>query len=553
MEHLSNRGRARHYPEHRPGAHCALRLAPGGAATDIVARGTRHSGRARRPGRPRYARGGGHQCSGGAAGRPDDPLGAPSDRVPSGCARHAPGADTLLDTHRVLETLLEKVRIFAGRVEELSPTSVGASFGLEDLEEAPRRAAHAAMAVRRALERRPVHDAPAFTARVGLHVAQLLVSRTSGPPEIDGDGKRAAWAALDALLETAEPGTVAVSAAAGTLLERRFSLAPLLSGDPTGYRLLGHERTGLRAQRRMASFVGRRQELDLLQSRLATATTSSGQVIGITGEAGIGKSRLLYEFRQRLRGRHVTWLEAHCVSYGGNIPHLPLLELLRHGCRIDEYDTPEVVADKVRHALERVDIDPAEAAPYLLQFLGVKPASAQVDKLSPEAIQARTVQVLRRMIVQASRRRPLILVVEDLHWVDAASTALASLIEGLDRISVLVLFTYRPGYKLPWMDRSFTTQIALQPLTPEESAVVVSSMLESASVPGGDAGLSSSRRMAIPSSSKSSLGRRSSSAMPRRRRRFSRSCSPASIACPTRPGACSRRPPCSAAKPRCVS
>jgi DNA-binding NtrC family response regulator/tetratricopeptide (TPR) repeat protein len=399
-----------------------------------------------------------------------------------------PGADTLLDTHRVLETLLEKVRIFAGRVEELSPTSVGGSFGLEDLEEAPRRAAHAAMAVRRALERRPVHDAPAFTARIGLHVAQLLVSHTNGPPEIDGDGKRAAWAALDALLETAEPGTVTVSAAAGTLLERRFSLAPLLSGDLTAFRLLGHERTGLRAGRRMASFVGRHQELDLLQSRLATATTSSGQVVGIAGEAGIGKSRLLYEFRQRLRGRHVTWLEAHCVSYGGNIPHLPLLELLRRGCRIDEYDTPEAVAVKVRRALERIDIDPAEAAPYLLQFLGVKPASDQLDALSPEAIQARTVDVLRRMIVQASRRRPLILVVEDLHWVDAASTALASLIEGLDRISVLVLFTYRPGYKLPWMDRSFTTQIALQPLTPEESAVVVSSMLESASVPGGDAG-----------------------------------------------------------------
>jgi transcriptional regulator with AAA-type ATPase domain/tetratricopeptide (TPR) repeat protein len=399
-----------------------------------------------------------------------------------------PGADTLLDTHRVLETLLEKVRIFAGRVEELSPTSVGGSFGLEDLEEAPRRAAHAAMAVRRALERRPVHDAPAFTARIGLHVAQLLVSRTNGPPEIDGDGKRAAWAALDALLETADPGTVTVSAAAGTFLERRFSLAPLLSGDPTAYRLLGHERTGLRAGRRMASFVGRRQELDLLQSRLATATTSSGQVIGIAGEAGIGKSRLLYEFRQRLRGRRVTWLEAHCVSYGGNIPHLPLLELLRHGCRIDEYDLPEAVAVKVRRALERIEIDPAEAAPYLLQFLGVKPASDQLDKLNPEATQARTVDVLRRMIVQASRRRPLILVVEDLHWVDAASTALASLIEGLDRISVLVLFTYRPGYKLPWMDRSFTTQIALQPLTPEESAVVVSSMLESASVPGGDAG-----------------------------------------------------------------
>ena len=392
------------------------------------------------------------------------------------------GADTLLDTTRVLETLVEKVRTFAGRVEEVSLTSIGAAFGLEAIEEAPRRAAHAAMAVQRALAHAPIREGPTFAARLGVHVAQLLVSRSSGPPEIDADGKRAAWAVLDTALERVEPGPVVVTAAAAPLLERRFSLAPLLSGSPAGDRLLGPERPGLRAGGRMARFVGRHQELDLLESRLATAMTSNGQVVGIAGEAGIGKSRLLHEFRQRLRGRDVTWLEAHCVSYGSNIPYLPLLELLRRGCRLDHRDPPDAIAHKVRRALEAVAIDPAEAV-YLLRLLGLKPASDEPDGLSPETVQARTLNVVRQLAIEASRRHPLVIVVEDLHWVDAASTALVSLVEGLDRVPVLMLFTYRPGYTLPWLGRSFTTQIALQPLTEGESVAMIGSIMASAPVP----------------------------------------------------------------------
>jgi DNA-binding NtrC family response regulator/tetratricopeptide (TPR) repeat protein len=389
-----------------------------------------------------------------------------------------PGAGTLLDMNRVLETLVEKVRIFGGRLEEVSSGSVGAAFGLESVEEAPRHAAHAALAIQRALDR-PLPDAPAFAARLGLHVAQSLVSRAGSQSAIDGDGKRAAWAALDAVLADADPG-IAVSAAAAPLLERRFSLTPLPAG--TGFGLSGPERTGLRAGGRMASFVGRRHELDLLESRLAAAVAGTRQVVGIAGEAGIGKSRLLYEFRQRLRGRALTWIEAHCVSYGSNIPYLPLIELLRRGCRLDERDTPAATADKVRRALAAVAIDPAEAV-YLLQVLGVKRASAELDGLTAETVRARAFNVVRQMAVAASLRQPIVVVVEDLHWVDAASTALAPLIEGLDRIPVLILFTYRSGYTLPWLDRSFTTQIALQPLTHAESGVVVGSLMAATPLP----------------------------------------------------------------------
>jgi len=339
------------------------------------------------------------------------------------------------------------------------------------------------MAMQRALARGPVRDGQDFAAVIGLHVDQLLVGKSGGTSEIDADGKRAAWGTLDTLLADIAPGAVGVTAAAAPLLERRFSLAALVAAGPAGYRLLGHERPGLRSGTRMSPFVGRRQEIDILERRLASATAGHGQLVGIAGEAGLGKSRLLHEFRQRLRGRPITWLEAHCVSHGGNIPYLPLLELVRRGSRLDERDTPDGIDRKVRHTLEMLGLDPADAA-YVVAFLGPRPAGRSLDAPTPEIIRARTLNVLRQMAIHASRRRPLVIVVEDLHWIDTASTAVASRLEGLDRLPVLVVFTYRPGYTLPWLDRSAMTQVALQPLTREESALILHGIDGAAAIPG---------------------------------------------------------------------
>ncbi|MCI0546644.1 MAG: sigma 54-interacting transcriptional regulator [Candidatus Rokubacteria bacterium] len=449
------------------------------------------------PGRPAALRASAVQAPEGPREPPPAPAASPA--LPAGPGsirwerRHitllrvalevAPSAEALLDTTRALEALVEKVGSFGGRVEEMSQSSLGVVFGLEHLEEAPRRAAHAAMAMEQALERGPHREGPLLTARVGLHVAPLLVGRTSGPPAIDADGKRAAWSAVDTLVERAALGTIVVTEALAPLLDRHFVLVPLASGALRGHRLMGPRRSALAAGRRMTTFVGRRQELELIESRFATAVTGTGHVIGIAGEAGIGKSRLLREFRQRLRGQSVTWLEAHCVAHGTNTPYLPLVDLLRRACRLADGDPPEILAEKVARALDGLGIEAARA-PELLRFLGVGGANGGHGGLGHEALQARTLDLVRRMIVQASRQRPLVIAVEDLHWLDAASGSLASVIEALDRVPLLLLFTYRPGYALPWGDRSFATQIALQPLTAEESAEVVTSAVAAGAVPG---------------------------------------------------------------------
>jgi len=392
-------------------------------------------------------------------------------------------ADALLDTTRALETLIEKIRSLGGRVEELSPTSVGAAFGLDLPEDAPRRAAHAAMAMRKALERAGVTGTDRFPLKIGIHVGVFMVGRTSSGPEIDSDTGREGWAVLESLLASAPPWSIVASSAAAPFLDRRFDLEPQSSSDDdaavVAYWLAGPERAGFKAAGRMATFVNRKLELELLRSRLASVTSGHVQIVGISGEAGIGKSRLLFEFRQAIRGRRVMFFEGRCRSYGGAIPYLPILELLRRSFRLADLDTPEVVQAKVSASLARLGIVAAEAAPYLLRLLGIKEGAESLEALRPESVQLKTFEILRRMIRRGGARQPIILVLEDVHWIDHASEAFASVMDGLAGVPLLVVLTYRPGYRPPWTDKSNFTQIALHGLSSDESTTMVEPLLAS--------------------------------------------------------------------------
>ncbi len=399
----------------------------------------------------------------------------------AGVAPGARGSEPLADTSRALEVLIEKLGSFGGRVEELSPAGIVAAFGLEPVEDAPSRAALAGMAILKAAQRGQPGDVERFEVTVVLHVEQFGLARVGGRVTLDPDAKRAAWAVLDELAARGAPGTILVSPAAARFFERRFELVPVASvpdGGRPAYRLDRFERTGLRLGGRPATFVGRHDDLDLLRGRLRSVLRGRGQVVGIAGDAGIGKSRLLYEFRQGLAGEAVTYLEAQCVSYGTAIPYLPVLDIVRDGCRILETDGPEAITAKVRDGLESVGMDAEEATPYLVHLLGVKQGSDAVAPLSPETVKARTFEILRQMCLRSSRQRPVILAVEDFHWVDTTSSELfTSLTDSLAGAPVLLLVTYRPGYHPPWLERSYATQIALGPLSPRDSLTILRSLL----------------------------------------------------------------------------
>jgi predicted ATPase len=122
--------------------------------------------------------------------------------------------------------------------------------------------------------------------------------------------------------------------------------------------------------RPLSRFVGREREMAILQALLAQVEDGQGHVVGIVGEPGIGKSRVLDEFRRELTGRQLTYVHGHCVSYGSATPYLPVLDLLRHACDITDADSPEAITAKVQQSLQAVGMAPDEWAPYLLRLLG---------------------------------------------------------------------------------------------------------------------------------------------------------------------------------------
>ena len=394
----------------------------------------------------------------------------------------APSApEALLETNRALELVLDKVRSFGGAIEGRGPTGIAAAFGLDPTEDAPSRAAHAAMAVVNAVTRARQDAGTGPAIKVAVHTSPMLVGRGHGAPELDLEGKQTALSVLNTLIACGAANSVVVSEATAPFLTRNFEFVELHGDElPRGraYSLVGRGRPGAGSEGRGSTFVGRHRELELLSSRLESAMRGRGQIVGISGEAGIGKSRLIFEFRESLVGKGVTCLEGQCHSHGTAVPYLPILDVLRAACGIAEGDAPGLIADKARTTLLEAGMDLLETAPYLMHLLDPEQDAERFAELTPDVTKARIFDTLRQLILRKSRQSPLVIVVEDLHWIDSTSEEfLASLTEILPGARLLMVCTHRGGYRPSWIEKSYATQVGLQPLAPEDSLHIVRSML----------------------------------------------------------------------------
>jgi tetratricopeptide (TPR) repeat protein len=239
-----------------------------------------------------------------------------------------------------------------------------------------------------------------------------------------------------------------------------------------------------RGFRPLSRFVGRTQELALLHERLEQALGGHGQVIGIAGEPGMGKSRLLAEFVHSLHGRQVSCCEGHCLAYGSATPYLPVRDLLRQLWDLPNAAPEAAITATVRQRLREAGVASEDEALLLLQLLDVPLDLTPSAVLDPQERKVRTFALLWQVIRQASQRQPLLFAVENLHWIDPTSEAwLASLVERLGDVPMLFLATYRPGYQPPWLRHSAATQLALPRLSPRDSLVALQSMPQAAQLP----------------------------------------------------------------------
>ena len=232
-------------------------------------------------------------------------------------------------------------------------------------------------------------------------------------------------------------------------------------------------------ERGLTPLVGRERELGTLLDLFREVKTGRGQVVLVTGEAGIGKSRLLLEFRRALAqaGEEITWLEGRCISFGQSIPLLPLIDQLRENFRIEEFDgEPEIIA-KVEHGMRRLG-GLETHIPYIRYLLSVDPGNPAITAMDPLVRRQHVFDALRALTLRGASLRPTVFVFEDLHWIDRSSEEyLESFVDSVAGLPLMLILTYRIGYNPPFGSRSFFTTLNLHSLSEAETLTMAGRVL----------------------------------------------------------------------------
>jgi class 3 adenylate cyclase/tetratricopeptide (TPR) repeat protein len=403
---------------------------------------------------------------------------------------------TLMD--RCFGHMLEEVHRYEGTVNQFTGDGVMALFGAPlALEEAPRRAVMSALAIQRALARcRAELQASAaidLQVRIGIHTGLVVVGRIGNDLRMEytaiGDTTN-----LAARLQTlADPGAVVMSEAtyrlAGAFFETRDLGLRTVKGKSEAVRV--YEVTAarsvrgpleVRADRGLTPLAGRTRELAALGEAFEAACAGRGQVVFVVGEAGIGKSRLLHEFRRSLDAGTHTWVEGRCASYGRSTAFLPLVDMWRRSLAIEDHDDEAAAIAKVDAGIDDLAADLAWTKPFIRRLLSLGEDATM--EASAATRRAETFRALKALTLRAAERQPVVLVVEDLHWIDTASEEyLAFLADAVPTARVLLVLTHRPGHRQPFGDRSYHRRITLGALERREMAAMTSAILDASSLP----------------------------------------------------------------------
>ena len=407
------------------------------------------------------------------------------------------------EVHRIMDgccrILVDEIHRFEGTVGEFRGDGVMALFGAPIAhEDHAQRACHAALAIQQvlALYREEIKRQYGidFRMRIGLNSGTVVVGSIGDDLRMDytamGDTTN-----LAARLETAaEPGGILVSASTHRLAREFFAFALPETLQVKGkqepveaFRLLRptevDTRIGASVAKGLTRFVGRDREIETLREAFTKAQSGEGQVVGIVGEAGVGKSRLLLEFRSLLPQGEYNFLEGQCQHYVGSIPYRPLLDVLRSFLEVKEGDPVPVIQDRLRERVLGLDENLRDILPTFQELLSLQVEDEAFGQLEPKEKREKTFEALRDLLIREARERPLVLAVEDLQWIDKTTEQfLDYLIGQLPKTRILLLLLYRPEYNHPWGSKSYYRLIGLGQLSTDAGAELVGAILEGGEV-----------------------------------------------------------------------
>jgi class 3 adenylate cyclase/tetratricopeptide (TPR) repeat protein len=390
--------------------------------------------------------------------------------------------------------LMDEIHKYEGNINQFTGDGVMALFGAPLAhEDHAQRACNASLAIQKALksyakkinERHGVD----FKARIGLNSGSVVVGAIGDDLRMDYTAKGDTTNLAARMESMAEPGGVLLTASTQRLAKDYFDMRSLGKVPVKGkaepqeiYELLGVSKVVTRLDASVAKgltqYMGRKREMESLMACYERVEAGVGQVVGIIGEAGVGKSRLILELRGKLPQNH-AYLEGHCLPYGSSIPFLPLLDILRSFFDIQEGEPEKQSKEKMREKTLGLDENLTHALPAFQDLLCPPAEDESWSNLEPKEKRLKTFEAIRDLLIRLSQVRPLILMVDDLHWTDKTSEEFLDYFVGwLANTRILLLLLYRPEYIHPWGSKSYYSQIRLDQLSAGTSAELVQSILE---------------------------------------------------------------------------
>ncbi len=393
-----------------------------------------------------------------------------------------------------LKLMIDAVHRYDGYIVQSTGDGVFALFGAPVAhEDHAQRGLYAALRVQEEMKKYSAGlraaGNPPVEVRVGLNTGEVVVRsiRTGDAhTEYTPIGHSMSLAARMQML--APTGSIVITEQTQKLTAGYFDLKPLgparikgVSEPVNVYEVIGigplRTRLQMSASRGLSKFVGRRAELEQLDKALELARAGHGQIVAAMAEAGVGKSRLSYEFKMRKQSEALV-LEAFSFSHGKASAYLPVVDLLKTYFRIADRDDERTRREKVTGKVLALDRALEDTLPHLFALLGIPVGDARLDEMDPSIRRRRTREAVKSLIVRESLNQPLIVIFEDLHWIDAESEALLNLIaDSLGTARILMMVNYRPEYRHNWGSKTCYTQIRLDPLGAENTAELLSAML----------------------------------------------------------------------------
>jgi class 3 adenylate cyclase/tetratricopeptide (TPR) repeat protein len=391
----------------------------------------------------------------------------------------------------VLQLMMEAVHWYEGTVNQVMGDGIMALFGAPLAQEDHAvRACYAALRMHEAMKRH-VKERPDASAavhmRVGLNSGGVVVRTIGSGLRMDYSAVGQTTHVASRMEQMAAPGTTLMAHATAALVEG-YVRARSLGGrvvkglaEPLElFELIGAEpvRSRLQARaERLTKFVGRSEELSQLADMLDRVRRGHGHVVAVVSEAGVGKSRLYAEFLRSPDAGDCLVLETGCVSYR-KAPYLPIIELLRAYFQVAENEAPFKTREKVVGKLASLDLAFDTFVPPCLWLLDVQVEDSRWERLDPEQRRRRALEAARMLLLHECRLHPVIVVFEDLHWIDAESQAfLESLVDALGAARLLLLVNYRPEYQHGWAARSYYRYFRMDGLPPETAEELMDALL----------------------------------------------------------------------------